>query len=186
MKQARISGGSPATAAVVFDRLKGVDFSTDPGLIATERSPYAPNLISGAGGYPEKRPGWRTVLELGKEIFGLHTGRIENEDVYLVHCGSEIFRWWPYDETGAHAPVSMYSGVREHYSQSFVHQNRIFILTGGEYLVCGMTDGVLTIQPVSEIAKIPTVLFNAHPIAGGGLVLEERNLMTNYRMAQTL
>ena len=181
MKQAKISGSSPATAAVVYDRLKGVDFSTDPGLIAPERSPYAPNLISGAGGYPEKRPGWRTVQKMGKEIFGLHAGRIENEDVYLAHCGDEIFRWWPYDETGEKTPVSMRGGVLEHYSQSFVHQDRIFILTGSEYLVCGMTDGVLTIRPVSEVAKIPTVLFNAHPLAGGGLVLEERNLITNYR-----
>lgn len=183
MERATISGKSPAISAVVYDKLKGVDFSSDPGLIAPERSPFAPNLMSGKGGFPEKRPGWRTIRQMNGEIFGLHAGRIKDEDVYLVHCGSEIFRWWPYDETGEQSPVSMYSGAREHYSQSFVHQDRIFILTGGEYLVCSLVDGVLKIQPVSEVAKIPTMVFNAHPLKGGGLVLEDRNLITNYRTA---
>lgn len=181
MERATISGSSPAVSAVVYDRLKGVDFSGDPGMIAPERSPFAPNLMSGKGGFPEKRPGWRTIRQMNGEIFGLHAGRIEGEDVYLAHCGSEIFHIWPYDETGEQSPVSMYSGVREHYSQSFVHQDRIFILTGKEYLVCEKVDGALKIRPVSEIAKIPTTLFNAHPIKGGGMVLEDRNLLSHFR-----
>ena len=47
MKTAKISGSSPKTYAAVYDKLKGVDFSTDPGMIAQERSPWAPNLVSG-------------------------------------------------------------------------------------------------------------------------------------------
>ena len=95
MKTAKISGSSPKTYAAVYDKLKGVDFSTDPGMIAQERSPWAPNLVSGPGGYPEKRPGWRTVGTLEGAIYGLYSGRIGGEDVFLVHSGSAIYRWKP-------------------------------------------------------------------------------------------
>lgn len=180
MKKANISGKSPTVSAVVYDKLKGVDFSTDPSMIAAERSPYAPNLISGPGGYPEKRPGWRTVQSLGKAIYGMFSGRIGGEDIYLVHSGDKIYRWWPYD--GEKAPEAVYSGVNEHYSRSFVHQERIFILTGREYLVYGSFDDELKMKPVREIAMVPTMVFNSSPL-GGGDTLQDRNLLTAKRTA---
>lgn len=179
MQKAKISGSSPTISAVVYDRLKGVDFSTDPGVISSERSPYAPNLVSGPGGYPEKRPGWRTAQSLGKAIYGMFSGRIGGEDIYLVHSGDTIYRWWPYD--GGKAPEAVRGGVNEHYSRSFVHQERIFILTGREYLVYGSFDGALKMKPVSEIATVPTVVFNSSPLENDGAVLQARNLLTNYR-----
>lgn len=183
MKKANISGKSPTISAVVYDKLKGVDFSTDPSLISADRSPFAPNLMSGPGGYPEKRPGWRTVLQLEGRVWGLHAGRIGGEVVYLAHCGSAIYHVWPYDQSLQ--PVKLYEGVNEHRSSSFVHQERIFILTGREYLVCGMfgEEGseTLQIKSVREIATVPTVLFNSSPLGQNGAVLQDRNLLTNLR-----
>lgn len=181
MEKAKISGSSPAIAAAVYDRLRGVDFSTDPGLIDAARSPFAPNLISGPGGYPEKRPGWRTVARLEGKVWGLHSGRIGGEEIYLAHCGAALWRVWPYDESKE--PEKLYDGVNEHRSVSFVHQERIFLLTGREYLVCGMFADAndvksLQVKPVREVAKVPTVIFNADP-EGGGMVLEDRNLLTD-------
>ena len=89
MERATISGKSPAISAVVYDKLKGVDFSSDPGLIAPERSPFAPNLMSGKGGFPEKRPGWRTIRQMNGEIFGLHAGRIKDEDVNTQYMNTD-------------------------------------------------------------------------------------------------
>ena len=74
MKTAKISGSSPKTYAAVYDKLRGVDFSTDPGMIAQERSPWAPNLVSGPGGYPEKRPGWRSGVDYVTGQRVLHGG----------------------------------------------------------------------------------------------------------------
>ena len=54
-----------------YDRFAGVDFSTDPSRIDDSRSPHAVNLISDAGGYPEKRVGWRTLATLTDSINGL-------------------------------------------------------------------------------------------------------------------
>ena len=47
-----------------YSQFAGVDFSTDPAKIADSRSPHAVNLISDAGGYPEKRVGWRTLAQV--------------------------------------------------------------------------------------------------------------------------
>ena len=179
MEKAKISGKSPAMAAVVYDRLKGVDFSTDQSLIDTARSPFALNLVSGPGGYPEKRPGWRTLQQLSGHIYGLHVGMVKGENVYLVHCGDKILRWWPGD--AARGTAQLRSGVNQNYSRSFVHQDRIFILTGTEYLVYGVFDGKESIKPVSDIATVPTVFFNSSPVGLDGVPLQDKNILTNRR-----
>ena len=179
MEKAKISGKSPAMAAVVYDRLKGVDFSTDQSLIDTARSPFALNLVSGPGGYPEKRPGWRTLQQLEGHIYGLHVGMVNGENVYLVHCGDRILRWWPGDP--ARGTVQLRTGVNQNYSRSFVHQDRIFILTGTEYLVYGVFDDVEAIKPVSDIATVPTTYFNSSPMGLDGVPLQDRNILTNRR-----
>jgi hypothetical protein len=179
MEKAKISGKSPAVAAVVYDRLRGVDFSTDQSLIDTARSPFALNLVSGPGGYPEKRPGWRTLQQLSGHIYGLHVGTVKGENVYLVHCGDKILRWWPGDP--ARGTVQLRSGVNQNYSRSFVHKDRIFILTGREYLAYGNFDDVETIKPVSDIATVPTVFFNSSPMGLDGVPLQDRNILTNRR-----
>lgn len=179
MEKAKISGKSPAMAAVVYDRLKGVDFSTDQSLIDTARSPFALNLVSGPGGYPEKRPGWRTLQQLEGHIYGLHVGMVKGENVYLVHCGDKILRWWPGDP--ARGTVQLRTGVNQNYSRSFVHQDRIFLLTGTEYLVYGVFDDVEAIKPVSDIATVPTVFFNSSPVGLDGVPLQDKNILTNRR-----
>lgn len=187
MKTAKISGSSPKTYAAVYDRLRGVDFSTDQGIIAQERSPWAPNLVSGPGGYPEKRPGWRTVGTLKGAIYGLYSGRIGGEDVFLVHSGSTIYRWKPYDPS--FAPVSMKTGVKEGYSTGFAYGEKIYILTGAEYLVCGMfgDKGSETLQIVTagSIARVPTIVISAGE-SGGGTPLEPANLLTDRRKVDYL
>lgn len=187
MKTAKISGSSPKTYAAVYDKLKGVDFSTDPGMIAQERSPWAPNLVSGPGGYPEKRPGWRTVRSLEGAIYGLYSGRIGGEDIFLVHSGSAIYRWKPYDPS--FAPVSLKTGVKEGYSTGFAFGEKIYILTGAEYLVCGMfgDKGSETLQIVTagSIARVPTIVISAGE-GGGGTPLEPANLLTDRRKVNYL
>lgn len=187
MKTAKISGSSPKTYAAVYDKLRGVDFSTDPGMIAQERSPWAPNLVSGPGGYPEKRPGWRTVGTLEGAIYGLYSGRIGGEDIFLVHSGSAIYRWKPYDPS--FAPVSLKTGVKEGYSTGFAFGEKIYILTGAEYLVCGMfgDKGSETLQIVTagSIARVPTIVISAGE-GGGGTPLEPANLLTDRRKVNYL
>lgn len=56
MRSFSVPGGAKGRRAVVYRKFRGVDFSADPALIDRSRSPYAPNLISDSGGFPEKTP----------------------------------------------------------------------------------------------------------------------------------
>ena len=179
MERAKISGKSPAIAAVVYDRLKGVDFSTDPGLVAAERSPFAPNLVSGAGGYPEKRPGWRTVKQMEGAVYGMFSARVKGEEVFVVHCGTKLYKWYPY-QPEKEAEV-LYEQMPETYSQYFAYKDKLYILTGQEYLVYGEFDATMQVKPVAELAKIPTIVISADPEKGGGVLLEDANLLTAKR-----
>ena len=181
MERAKISGKSPAISAVVYDQLKGVDFSTDPGLVAAERSPFAPNLVSGAGGYPEKRPGWRTVKQMKGAVYGMFSARVRGEELFVVHCGTKLYKWYPY-QPEKEAEV-LYEQMPEQYSQYFAYKDKLYILTGQEYLVYGEFDGAVQVKPVAELAKIPTIVISADPEKGGGVLLEDANLLTAKRKA---
>ena len=47
----------PSEGYKVYQQFRGVDLLTDDTQIDDSRSPWAVNLISDAGGYPEKRVG---------------------------------------------------------------------------------------------------------------------------------
>lgn len=188
MERAKLSGSSPTKYARIFDKLRGVDFSTDPQLIDACRSPDAVNLVAGPGGYPEKRPGWRTVRTMAGPIWGMFHGSVGGEEVYLVHAGSGIWRWWPEAEETeeAKAPVSLRTEVWQGYSTAVAYGDKLWILTGKEYLVCGKygESGSETIQikSAAEDAKVPEISINGG-VEGGGTALEAVNLLTDKRKA---
>ena len=77
----------------VYDKFKGVDFSVDAALVDKDRSPDAPNLISGDGNMPEKRPGWRVIHKLEGNVNGLFKTEIDGEIINLAHVGSNIYKF---------------------------------------------------------------------------------------------
>jgi len=85
----KVSGTSIRTKR--YDRFRGVDFSTDPALVDDARSPWAPNMVADKGGMPEKRPGWRTLVELEGRINGLHTLMTDSGEQLLVHAGERLY-----------------------------------------------------------------------------------------------
>ena len=105
----------------------------------------------------------------------------------MVHSGSAIYRWKPYDPS--FAPVSLKTGVKEGYSTGFAFGEKIYILTGAEYLVCGMfgDKGSETLQIVTaeSIARVPTIVISAGE-SGGGTPLEPANLLTDRRKVDYL
>lgn len=165
MKAVTLEGSSPTIYTTVYNQFKGVDFSTDPMLVDKTRSPFAVNLISDTGGMPEKRPGWRTLLQLEGHINGLWHCHIEDADHLLVHAGSKIYKW---TETGE--PTVLKEGVNDARSTAFFLLSKLYILTGAEYL---QFDG----ETISEVeAYVPTVTINRTP-TGGGDFLEAPNLI---------
>lgn len=132
--------------------------STDPTQIDKSRSPDAPNLISDSGGFPEKRPGWRVLHNFGARIHGIYHGRLADEDVFLVHAGETLYRW-----DGADGAEVLRSGLNNGSGTAFCLEDRLWILTGREYLVYGKFDGAFALKDVESIAYVPATSISVKP-----------------------
>lgn len=172
-------GGVPTSYTTSYLRFRGVDLSTDPAMIDTTRSPDAPNLISDTGGYPEKRPGWKTVVQAPGDhpgtVHGMHRAVLADGEVRLVHIGTQLYRWTGWD-TADEALTALSVTCADRRSTSVACAGKLWILTGSEYLVY---DGT-TVQPVSNIAYAPLTTISAPP-GGGGQAFEAVNLLTSQR-----
>lgn len=137
------TGSSPASYTTIYDKFRGVDMSTDPALIDTTRSPDAPNLISDTGGYPEKRHGWKTVVEQPEadytagspgRVNSIHRAVLSSGEVRLVHIGTKLYQWTGWD-TAAETLTALTGAYADARSTSFTCAGKLWILTGSESMV---------------------------------------------------
>jgi len=173
MKAVTLSGDSgPDVRVAVYGQFKGVDFSTDPLLVDESRSPYALNLISDTGGMPEKRPGWRVLMQLPdkERIRGIWRCEIEGEEHWLCKDGSGFYKLdmanGTYTSLYVEDVISTDSKVA-----SFWMKGKLYFLTGSRYLVY---DGK-TIELVE--GYVPTTVVNRAPDGGGGSSVDGYNLI---------
>ncbi len=103
-----------AIKTTVYSKFKGVDFSTDPSLVESCRSPYAPNLVADLGGMPEKRVGWRVLHTLEAPINGIFEGTLDGTHYFVIHAGTKLYSW-----DGANAPVLIRQNVNNAKSTGF-------------------------------------------------------------------
>lgn len=128
---------SPAIYTKKFTTFRGVDFSVSETMVDESRSPYAVNVISDTGGFPEKRLGWRTLINLGGRINGIYrykgmVGAGEEERVvecFIIHAGDKIYKW-----SGSGEATELISGINDDKSTARLFKNALFILTGREFL----------------------------------------------------
>lgn len=154
----------------LYNRFRGVDFTTDPSLVDDTRSPYAPNMIADKGGMPEKRPGYRVVEEFDDEIYGLYNAEFSDVKHLLAHTGTKLYRWYE-DDTEA---VLLYSSMPETKSMAVYMDGKLWIFTGTKLLVYDGTN-VVTAE---STAYVPLVVISSPP-AGGGTTYEGINYLTN-------
>lgn len=148
-----------------------MDFSSNPTQIDDKRGAIGTvNLISDTGGFPEKRKGWRKLLECEAPVNGLYRGTIDGEEHFLVHGGTKLYKWT--DDS----IEQLKTGLTNAKGTAFTLDGKIYILTGGEYLVY---DGK-TVKDVSEVAYVPTTSIANEP-GGGGKAFDEVNLLTPKR-----
>ena len=119
-------GSSPNIFTKRYDRFSGVDFSTDSSQIDDNRSPIAVNIVSDAGGYPQKRVGWRTLTQFDEKINGIYY--LDGE--IIVHSGGAFYRMT--DENAEHE--ILLDGINDAKSFGIVFVGKLWILTGKEYL----------------------------------------------------
>ncbi|MEG2378495.1 MAG: hypothetical protein RSC43_09115, partial [Clostridia bacterium] len=164
----------PQFGVARYDKFNGVDFGVDPARIDASRSPHAPNLISDAGGYPEKRVGWRTITnKVEAPINGIFSFDTAKTSCFIVHGGTRIYKW---DGTEKE-PVLLRSDVNNGRSSSIIFAGLLLILTGNEFLTFDGTD----IKSASEKAYVPLVTTGKPVKKAGGTSYQPVNMLTKRR-----
>lgn len=162
---------SPTRYKTEYSGFKGVDFTSDPTQVARDRGASGTvNLISDSGGFPEKRRGWRVLQSCEAPVNGLYHGTIDGKEYFLVHGGTKLYLWTE------DSIKELKSGLTSGRGTAFTMNKKIYILTGGEYL---MFDGE-TVSDVKDSAYIPTTSIANTP-TGGGTTFEDVNLLSSKR-----
>ena len=173
----------------VYSNFKGVDMASDPTKIDNSRSPYAPNLVSDNDNFPEKRVGWRRLYQVDSPVNGIFYAKLKGEKYYFVHGGTKLYRWNLSDAPQEIEGVQIRNGK----SSGFVFNDKFYLLTGAEYLVCesvanldyvegnGEPETVIQVKDATEDAFIPTVVIGRAP-SGGGTALYGVNLLQKKRI----
>lgn len=160
----------------LYSRFKGADFSADPSQVDESRSPWPRNLIADEGGFPEKRPGWRTMKSFSGQINGIHSITIGQQSALFIHHGKTISL---YDVNGGRT-TDVKTEVSDQKSASFVMNGALYVLTGEQYLVISQSGGVWSCKSVSEGAYLPRTVISRAP-EGGGTTFEPVNLLNARR-----
>ena len=144
MRQATVpSFSTPTIGRKSYKRFRGVDYSTDETQIDDGRSPRAVNVIADEGGAPERRWGWRTVLNFGsdKPIAGIFPFEATTEAgrTMIIHAGDTLYKvrlnldtYLPVADSQTVLMTGLLSGG---WSQGFYLNGKLYILTGREYIV---------------------------------------------------
>lgn len=163
-----------------YARFRGVDFSTDPALVDPSRSPFAPNLVSDAGGMPEKRPGWRTLFQLNRPINGIFEWEMAGEPYLVIHGGDTIYTW---KQVEGESPRIIWQGLNSARSQGFAMDGAFYLLTGKELMRLreNKEEGPLPwCERVKEHAYVPLTSIGRSP-QGAGTDYEACNMLTKRR-----
>ncbi|MBQ7567069.1 MAG: hypothetical protein IJT18_08105 [Oscillospiraceae bacterium] len=181
--------GSTSIRTTIYQKFRGVDFSTDPAMVDDSRSPWAPNMYADMGGMPCKRPGWRVVKSCtDAKIYGLHyivlsveqSGETVRQRHLLIHAGAKLWDW-NMDADPGDDVTDLNVTMPAARSRSVVMKGALWILTGEKLLRYDDT-GIAPVEEADEDvatgAYVPTVVIAADPATCGGASYEPVNLLT--------
>ena len=155
-----------------YAAFRGADFSTDPSLVESCRSPLCTNIVADGGGMPQKRLGYRTVQSLGDTVYGLFGAEFGGTVKRLVHAGTKLYAW---ADDGT--PAVLLSGLPRRKSRAVFLAGKLWIVTGGGFY---SYDGTEAKRVSASGAYAPTTTITRSP-SGGGVSYEAVNLLTPYR-----
>ena len=155
-----------------YAAFRGADFSTDPSLVESCRSPLCTNIVAAGGAMPQKRLGYRTVQSLGDTVYGLFGAEFGGTVKRLAHAGTKLYVW---ADDGT--PAVLLSGLPRRKSRAVFLAGKLWIVTGGGFY---SYDGTEAKRVSASGAYVPTTTITRSP-SGGGVSYEAVNLLTPYR-----
>lgn len=155
-----------------YAAFRGADFSTDPSLVESCRSPLCTNIVADGGAMPQKRLGYRTVQSLGDTVYGLFGAEFGGTVKCLAHAGTKLYVW---ADDGT--PAVLLSGLPRRKSRAVFLAGKLWIVTGGGFY---SYDGTEAKRVSASGAYVPTTTITRSPSGGGGSY-EAVNLLTPYR-----
>lgn len=155
-----------------YAAFRGADFSTDPSLVESCRSPLCTNIVADGGAMPQKRLGYRTVQSLGDTVYGLFGAEFGGTVKRLAHAGTKLYAW---ADDGT--PAVLLSGLPRRKSRAVFLAGKLWIVTGGGFY---SYDGTEAKRVSASGAYVPTTTITRSPSGGGGSY-EAVNLLTPYR-----
>lgn len=186
---------SPATNTIVYNDLKGVDFSQDASLIDRRHSPDMLNMISDEGGNPVKRKGWE-VLKTIEDFNHGNDNRINNLWAYSMDGTDYLLVETHYENDQGYLNYYLYlvtlasdgtvSSVTykdwDHYPKSCAFYYKT---SDKEYFYLFDTYGVRAIDSNGYLTYYldtyePTIVISRPPNGEGGTPYEEINLLSGF------
>lgn len=185
---------SPATNTIVYNDLKGVDFSQDASLIDRRHSPDMLNMISDEGGNPVKRKGWE-VLKTIEDFNHWNDNRITNLWAYSMNGTDYLLVETHYETDQGYHNYYLYlvtlasdgtvSSVT-YKDLKFYPVNCAFYYktSGKEYFYLFDSYGVRAINSNGYLAYLdmyePTIVISRPPNGEGGTPYEDINLLSEF------
>lgn len=120
---------------------KGVDFSSAPQKIASNRASYMKNMICDYG-ITRKRNGWNEKYKFDGRINGIFEYKRDDYDVILVHAGNKIYRY----SNGSAEDITGSLVLKDSRSQCFLGRERLYIIGCGNYLMYDTWDNGMTYE----------------------------------------
>lgn len=169
---------SSRLSTVSTEHFRGVDLTSPPESVSPSRSPSAPNMMPGAGGKPEKRPGYSKIGDYGGKIYGMFRLNTVGGEHAVIHAGKKIFLDSPQAE--------VFSAAAEKPSVGVQYGEKLYLLDGEKLRVLGLStaeeDGAqtvsATVSSAADFAYVPTVTISRAP-SGGGVPFEDFNLLSS-------
>lgn len=154
----------------VYNNFRGVDFRGDE--INLMRSPDSLNVWKD---YKETesirtRPKMEELCAFKETIYGIFFYKAGDTQMMLVHSGTNLYKVVGEEKT------VIREGINEIKSDAFVYNNLWFFKDGVNYL---QYDGE-TIEDV--VGYVPTTTIARKPDGGGGTVLEDYNMLSDFRI----
>lgn len=146
-----------STKSAVMARFRGVDLTGDVTTMDASRSPAAPNMMPDDQGFPAKRPGYRTRLQLTGRVHGAWTLKTDGARKQVIHAGTTLYA---VEQTeGGETATPLYTDMNDAPGAAVQLGGKLWIADGKRYLYY---DGEQA-APVSQIATVPVITIAKGP-----------------------